>query len=343
MSIELEGVPSPAVNSSPVNTPASGPVAGTAVDHNGFTAEDRTAAQNIFNSTADPVDVLPRAAAPNVQSGAANAAPAGEQASSVDPELRSLAAAFGADFTGVNTNDAASAALAPILEVIARAGLEVGNDPIAPAAPVAPAVPANQTVPSPAPDFSLSEAELSELTPELAGIFKHLGTKQSALLKSVLEQAQAATAAANDVKKQWDDQKATKLQGVQNEISHRASLAVEALNSAKYGTVGKRSVVQQIEFDNVSRVAGAIINGLVRYGAPVPTIEQVIRAAVLKYEGKLPSAPAAVAPAPIVPLAPRQAQGRAVSSRSGVGSTTAGGDSLMGDADYLAAARAILS
>lgn len=319
MSVEIEGAQTPV-------TPES-------VDRNGYTAADRAEVAALMDN-ADAVVVdspLPMESKESKEA-------------AVDPDVASLAGIFGADLSTVEDSNAATEAIIKNIELIAQAGLETPRARQNPTAPAKPAdIPESKSVQEPPLDFSLTEQDLEGVEPELATALKGLSKKQQEVFGRVLAEAQAAKKLAEEANSRWEREAQAKSQQAYTEVGLRANAYLDSLNSPRYGKGDNRSAVQRIEVDAVHKLAGAIINGLSRYGSPVPTIEKVMQAAILRYEGKLVSPTKASEAAPAIPpLTPRQTGNLPSPAKTGVGSTgNAGG--LMGDPEFLAGARAILS
>lgn len=324
MSIELEdGAATVAAPAAPAVTTEP------AVDQYGFTPEDRAAAAAIFAAPDDPTPASP------AETTTTNAAPAPDPATGgVNEELLGLAQVFGADLSKATSNDDATSSLTSIIDIVARAGAS-GDYSFTGGFPPESTIPDTKTVQPPSDEIILDDEALEGLSPQQVALFKRLAAG-----------TQAAQQAANAVQRRWEEVQEAQRESGRQEVNLRAARFIDGLNSSRYGTDGKRSIVQRMEVDAVNKLAGDIVTGLMKYGAQIPVIETVMRAAVLKYEGK-PHFQVAVppaAPAPVVPLAPRSAGGLApaVVPKGGVGSTSSG-DVYMRDAEYLAGARAILN
>lgn len=239
-------------------------------------------------------------------------------------ELIALNETFGGDFTGFSSVEDAQRAALLVAQSYAQAGLA---PPQQHSAPAVPAVPAAQAPP-------VVEEDYSDLDPKVAARLKQL----DADLRQTRAQAQ-----------QFQDRllhEQTMIQQQQNhEILNRALAAIDALEDPRYGVGGNRTFTQDIARENLLRTADRIVAGMKGAGKSVPTIEKLVRMAVLAETGKLPVPKKAGAPGrPGAPPAPL-AGGTPGQSIPQVPRRKTGGevDTYMGDKDFMDGARAIVN
>jgi hypothetical protein len=129
-----------------------------------------------------------------------------------------------------------------------------------------------------------------------------------------------------------------------HDILNRALGAIDELADPRYGVSGNRTFTQDLARENLLRTADRIVAGMRAAGRNVPTIEKLVKMAVLAESGQLPKGkPAAgakpgAAPPPVaggsnvqgVPQTPRRKTGTEV-------------DTYTADKEFMDGARAILS
>ena len=257
----------------------------------------------------------------------------------VNKGLQELGSYFGLSPEAAKDDASTTAALKPVLDLIAQGGAPVQQAPVQ-QAPVPQPVPVQQA--PAAADFKFDDLNLGEdASPELVKAFRALGERSQAAIQAANTQAAAAQTSATATAQAYvNHQKQAELNH-QQQVSDRALTHIDSLASPKYGVGAARTMVQSFAAEQVMRATGNLIRGMERYGQS-PPIEQVVNAAILQIEGKLPEA-APVAAAPVIPaLTPAVARGTAPAPAKSTGSAGVGG-SLMSDPRFMEGARAILS
>lgn len=264
--------------------------------------------------------------------------------SKIDPAYKELNQYFGIDSSGLADDASASAALRPVIGLLAQSGVPQ-NAPIQPQGvdpgtiPVAPEQPLSPT--ATVPDFSFDEVDFGEAGPEVKKAFQAQAAQNQKALQQVMGEAQAAKKSADEAKQAFVNSNAQSVHAQEQQVLSRANSWLDTLQSPKYGVGQNRTMIQQMASQQVMQVAGNIIRGTQNHGQTPPAIETIMRAAVVYIEGKLPT-PATPPTTPVPGLPHQTASGVAPAPVNGSGSAGSGGE-LMSDKEFLDGARSILS
>ena len=245
---------------------------------------------------------------------------------------------------------ATAAALRPVLEMMAKGGQQQQQfhpqqqqqqfHPQQPPQNSQGFQPQSPQQPEPnALDFS--DIDLGDMSPEVAKAFKQLSERSQTAIAAATSKANEVQQALYTQQQEYNAQQEQVSLGQQAEVANRAVRYLDSLASPKYGVGKNRTMVQTIAAEQVMAAAGRLISGSDAYGQQL-TIEQIMQGAVLMIDGAVPAPAAPQAAPPIVPLGQFQAPGSAPAVRRQVGSS-GGGQILMGDAEFLDGARAILA
>ena len=265
--------------------------------------------------------------------------------SKIDPAYQELNQHFGIDSSTLADDAAAVAALRPVIGMLAQSGVPQnapvqpqGVDPgTVPVTPGQPLPPDTTTV----PEFSFDDVDFGDAGPEVEKAFKKLGAQNQKALQQVMGEAQAAKKSADEAKQIFVNSNAQSVQAQEQQVLSRANSYLDTLASAKYGVGQQRTMIQQMASQQVMQIAGNIIRGTQNHGQTPPSIEAVMKSAIVYIEGKLPvPAPPAIPPVP--GLAHQTATGAAPAPVQGSGSAGSGGE-LMNDPKFMDGARAIMS
>lgn len=296
------------------------------------------------------------AASQAAASPAGSAAPATNQP--IDQNLQKLSNFFGLAGDATKDNASASAALKPMIEMIAKGGMQQAQAQAQAPAPAPAQAPAQAPVQPPAGpqganvygqvtpvEIKFDDIDLGDADPGIKQAFKQMGERSQKALTAIQNEALIAQKAAYDVHQQYEQHQQAAQQATQqaheNEVSQRAVTYLDGLASPKYGVGESRTMAQTMASEQVMRTAGHLIRGMQSYGQTMP-IESVMNAAILAVDGALPTAPVKPATTPVPALNPTAPTGTAPPRTRNVGSTGMAGG-MMADAEYLDGARAILS
>ena len=272
--------------------------------------------------------------------------------SKIDSGFQELNNVFGIDSSNIQNNEAASAALRPVINMIAQTGMNHNVTPWNQLAPpprndgpgqLAPP-PSNdgpgQLAPPTLPDFSFKGVDFGEAGPEVEKAFKQMGEQNQSALKQIMGEVQSANQAAEEAKQSYLDSGRQQVAAYEQQVVDRASSYIDSLQSPKYGVGQNRTMVQQMASAQVMGVAKNLMRGWPSYGQ-TPPIETIMQAAVFFIEGQVPTAPTP-SETPTPALTQQTASGIAPAVVRGTGSA-GGADSLMGDKEFLDGGRAILA
>lgn len=254
-------------------------------------------------------------------------APAPEAPAGPAPELIALNETFGGDFSGFSSVEDAQRAALLVAQSYAQAG---SASHFAPAQP-----PQNSQQPAPPAGPAFNEEDFGDLDPKVVARLKQMDAE----LKQTRSQAQ-----------QFQDRIAHDQQMLQQhqqkEILDRALVAIDGLADPRYGVGGNSNYSQQIARENLLRTADRIVAGMRSAGRGVPTIEQVVRMAVLAESGKLPASKPAAGGAKPPAVPPAQFSGGSQQQSLPPRNHRKTGqeiDTYVADKDFMDGARAIVN
>ena len=268
------------------------------------------------------------------------------EANAAPSPVSQLAGAFGV--TG-DTPEAQAAALRPVLEMMAQHQPAAPNphyqQPPQNSQGFQPQLPQQQTQQQQqeVTPLDFSDIDLGDASPEVAAAIKQIGQRSQAAIAAAQKQANEVQQALYLQQHQQHAAQQQQQLAAKAEVTQRAVGYLDSLASPKYGVGQQRTMVQTIAAEQVMATAGKLISGMEAYGKVLP-IDQVMAAAVLMVDGSIPTPAAAAPAAPVVaPLGQTPAPaGGLPAIRQRVGSAGAG-QALMGDAEFLDGARAILA
>jgi len=275
------------------------------------------------------------------------------EANAAPSPVSQLAGAFGV--TG-DTPEAQAAALRPVLEMMAQHQPAGANPHLQQSyrqpqqspqnsqgfQPQSPQQQTTQQQQEVTP-LDFSDIDLGDASPEVAAAIKQIGQRSQAAISAAQKQANEVQQALYLQQHQQHAAQQQQQLAAKAEVTQRAVGYLDSLASPKYGVGQQRTMVQTIAAEQVMATAGKLISGMEAYGKVLP-IDQVMAAAVLMVDGQVPTPAAAAPAAPVVaPLGQTPAPAGAIQApRQRVGSAGAG-QALMGDAEFLDGARAILA
>jgi hypothetical protein len=199
-----------------------------------------------------------------------------------------------------------------------------------------------QQAPAPVADFNMDDVDLGDASPGVVKAFKAMAAHSKQAVAAANKNADAALRASYEVHSQWQEQSNATQQAQEAEVGNRAVAYLDSLAAPKYGVGQSRNMVQTMAAEQVMRHAGHIIRGMKAYGQSMP-IESVMNAAIFAVDGQMPAVAPAGVPTPTSALAPQTPTGTTPAANvRGVGSTGVA-QNMMGDAEYMDGARAILS
>ncbi len=310
--------------------------------------------------TPSAAPVVPSFEVPNSDAGDPTVvtSPTDPTAPATASDLQNLAGVFGVDPAVAGDPSQTAAALTPIINMLAEAGKAKSAVSPLPAS-YQPAVFNQQAAPAPAPstpaqpaadpvvDFTISEEDLADAPPGVAKALQALASRQQKAYEQAVAQTKAAQAQAEQIQQGQLLQNQQQAAYYEQQVESRSNAYLDSLKSPTYGVGANRTLMQTIATQNVTNAAQDIIRGLQSYGGNIPTIENVMYAAILSVGGQVPGVPAQVAAPLPAGLPPGGAQqpgvgAPAVGRVKPNGSAGAGGQ-LMSDPKYMEGARAIMA
>ena len=296
----------------------------------------------------------PKAAATAEAAAAAAATATGKPgpAATTNSDMAKVAEALGVKVT---PGQDVTAALTPMLDLIAKSGAAQEQSQLLQQQQTQPQyantpqvvqgldLQTQQGAPAPAPEIDLKfdDVDLGDADPKIQKAFQALAGKSQKAIAALAQEAQKARQEAVNASAQFAESAKQAQINEQQSIANQAIQYLDGLASPEFGVGQNRTMAQTLASEQVMRQTGLLIRGLNQYGQTMP-IEQVVSAAIVSTGRQLPAAQQA--PAPAAGLAPvPAAAGLGAAPLPAVSGSAGPPGSMMSDPEYMAGARAILA